>query len=95
MRSVTPSGCQGRRRDLHPHDPVYKTGAFLNQPRRQSFKQRREEATEHACPKAGERRAEERLPPSAFILPHRSAASVATPYGSFGGCLLSQEHAVV
>ena len=29
MRSVTPSGRKSRRRDSHPHDPVYRTGAFL------------------------------------------------------------------
>ena len=30
MRSITPSECKSRRRDLHPHHPVYKTGALLN-----------------------------------------------------------------
>lgn len=32
MRSATPSGCTflGRRLDLHQHDAVYRTAAFLN-----------------------------------------------------------------
>ena len=30
MRSVTPSGRKSRRRDSHPHDPVYRTGALLS-----------------------------------------------------------------
>lgn len=33
MRSATPSG-QSRRLVSHQHDPVYRTGAFLHQPRR-------------------------------------------------------------
>jgi hypothetical protein len=30
MRSTTPPGFKSRRLDLHQHEPVYKTGAFLS-----------------------------------------------------------------
>ena len=40
MQSTTPSGqvvlSKGRRLDSHQHDPVYKTGAFLIEPRRRT-----------------------------------------------------------
>ena len=29
MLSVTPPGSESRRLDLHQHEPVYETGAFL------------------------------------------------------------------
>ena len=53
----------GRRRDLHPHDPAYKAGAFLSR--------------------------------ATSANTQGSGARIRTPSGSFGGCLLSQEHAAV